>query len=128
MEYQVEIWNERAKEIVSLSHRTIEDAIRIGQLLAEQKEEMPHGDFLKWIASELPFKTDTAERFMSMWVCRDKIRSLRNLQEAYTAVKQLKSEDRPKKEATQESARDSTFAPAEQHLVYGNAPGRDRGS
>jgi hypothetical protein len=32
----------------------------------EQKEEMPHGDFLRWIANELPFKEDTAERFMSM--------------------------------------------------------------
>ena len=112
MEYSVQLWNERAKEIVSLSHRTIEDAIRIGQLLAEQKEEMRHGDFLKWIANELPFKTDTAERFMSMWVYRDKIRSLRNLQEAYTAVKQLKSENRPKKEITLEPPEAATPAPA----------------
>ena len=113
MQYSVTLWTERAKEIVNLSHRTVEDAIRIGQLLAEQKEEMPHGDFLKWIANELPFKADTAERFMSMWLYRDKIRSLRNLQEAYTAVKQLKSENRPQKETAQELIGAATHASAE---------------
>jgi hypothetical protein len=119
MECEILQWSDRAREIrvlhdqIAVSmRRSIEDAIRIGEILSVQKQDMDHGKYIAWIKAELPFSEDTAERYSRLFEHKDKIRSLRNLQEAYTAVKRLKSENRLKKGSSQEPLKAATPAPA----------------
>ena len=52
--------------IKGLMRRTAEDVITIGQALIRQKEALPHGSFLPWIAAEFAMTDRTARRFMSV--------------------------------------------------------------
>ncbi len=47
--------------------RTVEDIIEIGRELKAVKEELPHGQFLPWIAAEFEMTKDTAQNFMSVF-------------------------------------------------------------
>lgn len=47
--------------------RTVEDIIEIGRELTAVKEELPHGQFLPWIAAEFEMTKDTAQNFMSVF-------------------------------------------------------------
>jgi hypothetical protein len=53
-------------EIVEFGRVTLEKAFRIGQLLTEQKQSLPHGQFGNWIASNLPFSDRTARNYMRL--------------------------------------------------------------
>lgn len=46
--------------------RTVEDIIEIGRELTEVKAELPHGQFLPWIAAEFEMSDQSARQFM--WV------------------------------------------------------------
>lgn len=69
-------------EIVSL-HKEIEvhfrqsltKAIRIGELLTEQKQSIPHGQFTFWIADNLPFTDRTARNYMKVYRQRDVLKT-----------------------------------------------------
>jgi hypothetical protein len=72
----------RAEEITTLHNRIIgnlrqslDDAIRIGQLLTEQKETLPHGDFGKWIEANLPFTDRTARNYMRLHRDRERLKT-----------------------------------------------------
>jgi len=76
----------RKDEIVQLHTEivaSVKKAIRIGQLLSEQKAEMAHGEFLPWIEKEMPFKKSIAELYMKCYEHRDKIPKNGNLSDAY---------------------------------------------
>lgn len=47
--------------------RTVEDIIEIGRELTTVKSELPHGQFLPWIAAEFEMTKDTAQNFMSVF-------------------------------------------------------------
>lgn len=47
--------------------RTVEDIIEIGRELTAVKAELPHGNFLPWIAAEFEMTKDTAQNFMSVF-------------------------------------------------------------
>ena len=47
-------------QIVADLKRSLDSAIQIGQLLAEQKENLNHGEFGPWIKANLPFTDRTA--------------------------------------------------------------------
>jgi hypothetical protein len=85
--------------IASSMRRSVQDAIRIGELLAEAKEEAGHGQFLAWIEGTLPFDGRTAERYMRLSNYSNKIDSVSNLQDAYKRVEQLEDEARQKERA-----------------------------
>lgn len=53
-------------EIVDSLQSNLEKAIRVGELLAEQKSAMPHGTFAVWVTDNLPFSTRTARRYMRL--------------------------------------------------------------
>jgi hypothetical protein len=81
---------ERTRAIVNLHlaveaslRRSVQDAIKIGELLAQQKDELPHGDFLAWIERELPFTDRTARRYMLLWEYRSKTDTVSDLTEAH---------------------------------------------
>jgi len=73
---------QRANEIVRLHGEiegyykaSLERAIRIGELLVEQKEALPHGQWGPWVAEHLPFTERTASRYMRLHTERDRLES-----------------------------------------------------
>jgi hypothetical protein len=65
------------------AEQTIERAIRIGELLTKERAERKHGEWLPWLKTNIQFSQDTAERYRRIYKHRDKIRTMRNLSEAY---------------------------------------------
>ena len=62
-------------EILGFGKLSLENAIRIGQLLTDQKEELEHGEFIRWIKENLPFTDRAARRYMELWRYRDTLKS-----------------------------------------------------
>lgn len=62
-------------EIIGYFKKSVEKAIRIGQLLTEQKECLKHGEFTKWIKNNLPFTDRTARNYMRLYNNRDKLKT-----------------------------------------------------
>lgn len=52
---------------------TVEKAIRIGELLSEQKDRLSHGEWLPWIEANLKFPVRTAQRYMACWQNRERL-------------------------------------------------------
>lgn len=89
--------NKATQEIIKLHNgimdsmrRAVPDAIRIGQIIAEQKEKFEHGAFLPWVET-LPFDDNTAYRYMKLFQYADKIPRVGNLQEAYKQIESLEA-------------------------------------
>lgn len=53
----------------------MEKAIRIGELLTEQKGKLGHGYFGLWIANKLPFTDRTARNYMKVYAERDRLKT-----------------------------------------------------
>jgi hypothetical protein len=95
---------EVAKEINGLHEEialglrtTLAKAIRIGELLVEQKEKCDHGNWLPWIEANLNFDPRTAQRYMRVFENRDRLKndSVSYLSDAY----QLLADERPDPES-----------------------------
>lgn len=78
-------------------------AIRIGQLLSEQKTDMGHGEFLPWLESNFEMSERTAQKYMMLYRHRDKTALNADLHEAYEQIeyieKKEKEEQRQQNEA-----------------------------
>ncbi|NIN00099.1 MAG: DUF3102 domain-containing protein [candidate division Zixibacteria bacterium] len=72
-------------EVVGHLRQSLEKAIRIGQLLTEQKESLRHGEFTKWINSNLPFTDRTAKNYIRLYAQRARIKTknVSDLRDAY---------------------------------------------
>ncbi len=55
--------------------QTLEIAIRIGELLIEQKHELEHGQFVPWLKSNLPFSVKTAQNYMKVYRNREELKN-----------------------------------------------------
>ena len=53
-----------AQRITACPRKGVESIIECGQLLIAAKDELKHGEFLKMIENNLPFKRSTAQAFM----------------------------------------------------------------
>lgn len=80
----------KVQEIVTLHNEiaghlkmSLEKAIRIGELLIEQKTSLKHGEWLPWIEANLPFSRQTADNYRRCYENKDKLLSVGNLIEAY---------------------------------------------
>lgn len=82
-------------EIKSLVKTTVETAIRIGELLTEQKEAMPHGEFTPWIRESMPFTDRTARNYMKLYQNRDRLKTetVSDLTGAYRLLSDSETED-----------------------------------
>ena len=105
----ISVKQEVVEEICALHERiavhvraTLQDAIRIGQLLTEQKEALPHGEFTRWIVGNLPFTDRTARNYMHLYGERGRLETetVSALSEAYRL---LKESSEPESEALLES-------------------------
>jgi hypothetical protein len=53
-----------AQRITACQRKSVNSIIKCGRLLIAAKSELKHGEFLKMIKSELPFKRSSAQAFM----------------------------------------------------------------
>ena len=67
---------------------TIDKAIEIGGLLAEQKSETNHGEWLPWVKENLPFSERVARDYMRFYDRREELKSA-NVADLTEARKQL---------------------------------------
>lgn len=61
-----EITNSWPSQIRDAWNKTRDGIIRVGQLLIEAKDSLPHGEFGQMIDKELPFGSHTAQRLMTI--------------------------------------------------------------
>lgn len=83
------------KELAELNNTlkmSVQKAIRIGELLTEQKEIVGHGLFIAWVKDNLDISFDTASRYIKLFESGDKIRNLPNLQAAYKQIETLEAQ------------------------------------
>ena len=82
-------------KIISHLRQSLQKAIKIGELLTEQKKSLRHGEWGPWIKRNLPFSDQTARNYMKLHHHRDtfKIKNVLNLTEAYRL---LSEEKKPK--------------------------------
>ncbi|MCK9570950.1 DUF3102 domain-containing protein [Candidatus Pacearchaeota archaeon] len=84
----------RLHEGIEAKMRTsVQDAIRIGEILSSVKEKKEHGDFLPWVKT-LPFTERTAQRYIQVFQHRDKTDRVSDLQEAYKQVETLEAQEK----------------------------------
>lgn len=73
--------------------RTIEDAIKIGELLTIAKKQLSHGDFMPW-CKKIGINYKNAERYIKLEKYKIKLDKMSNLTEAY---KLIESEENKRK-------------------------------
>lgn len=84
--------------IESKLRSTVQDAIRAGQILAQVKDRLPHGDFLPWLKANCAFSQQTASRYMRLNTYHDKLPSVSNLQEAYQQIENIEKQQKQAEE------------------------------
>jgi hypothetical protein len=84
-------------EIIGSTRRTVSDAIRIGQIISEQKEKLEHGDFLPWVGT-LPFGNDITHKYMRLAQYSGKLTKCVNLQDAYKQIDSIESAEKRKED------------------------------
>ena len=79
-------------EIVGHLKQSLISAIQIGQLLTEQKQKLKHGEFGKWIKTNLPFTNRTARNYVRLYLERDRLKTetVSDLKSAYRLLNQPK--------------------------------------
>jgi len=76
------------QEIVGHLRQSLEKAIRLGELLTEQKASLKHGEFTGWIKDNLPFTDRTARNYMRLYRERYRLKTetVSDLKSAYLLV------------------------------------------
>jgi hypothetical protein len=92
------------QEIYGELRTTIQKAIRIGELLTEQKAELVHGEWEDWMRENLPFSRATACNYMHLYKNREAVKTLKlsGLSKAYKrlyGVAKKSKRDKKKKSA-----------------------------
>lgn len=69
--------------IVDAANTYVKKAIQIGDLLHKTKENLPHGDFQKWVESNLDFSYKNATRYMVIFKHKEKV-----IEQGYESIRQ----------------------------------------
>ncbi len=82
-------------EVVDHLRQSLEKAIRIGQLLSEQKQVLKHGEFIPWLEANIPFTDRTARNYMRLYRERDRIKTetVSDLKGAYALLTPPRTDD-----------------------------------
>jgi hypothetical protein len=72
-------------EIADAARVSLEKAMRIGELLEEEKTRLGHGAWLPWVQKHLPFTERTARNYMRIYENRERLKSetVSDLTQAY---------------------------------------------
>jgi Protein of unknown function (DUF3102) len=79
----VEEINQLHADICLAARGTIEAAIRIGELLTEERKALKYGEWLKWLKGNIQFSQRTAYRYVRTYKHRSKFATVANLADAY---------------------------------------------
>ena len=63
------------QQILGHARNSLNDAIRIGEILTQVKSVLRHGEWLNWLKSSVPFSERTAQNYMACYVRRDAFKS-----------------------------------------------------
>lgn len=76
------------REIAGIARTSLELAIRVGMLLAKQKESLPHGHWLKWVKANVKFSIRRVDRYLMIYASRDQLKmaNVSNLTKAYALL------------------------------------------
>jgi hypothetical protein len=99
-------------QILDNCKTTLDKAIRIGELLQQQKEALGHGRFLPWVKENLPFSRQTAASYIRLYQHRDNLNVNQSLH--LTDAKKLlsvKKEANHKAQGGKKKSRHSTIHP-----------------
>lgn len=88
--------------ILESMRRAVPDAIRIGQILIEQKERLDFGQFTTWLGT-LPFGNDTSHKYMRLAQYSCKLTKCVNLQEAYKQIESFEAAEKRKEQERKEN-------------------------
>lgn len=95
----------RINEIASLHSQiggllklSLDKAIRIGELLTEQKASLKHGEYMPWVKANLPFTERTAQNYMRLYNQREQLKNenVSHLNEGYRLLQGLGAAAKPK--------------------------------
>lgn len=75
--------NERHAKMDRLAKDALENAIRIGELLTNEKDKCKHGEWLPWIKANVQFSDRTANTYMRLFANKDKFEGASNIAQAY---------------------------------------------
>ena len=73
---------------------SVQKAIRVGELLTEQKEFIGHGHFLSWLEDNFDMSQQTASNYMRLYSHKNKLLNIGNLQEAYHQIETLERQEK----------------------------------
>lgn len=79
--------------IMSAARRSVQDAIKIGEIISEQKKLLQHGEFLPWVKT-LPFDERTAQRYIKLNYYKNKTDSVSDLQSAYRQIENIEQQEK----------------------------------
>lgn len=84
------------EELKNLMINSLEKAFTIGFLLKEQKEGMPHGEFIRWIEKNLPFEERTARNYMMVYKNKEMLnrKAVADLNSAYLFLQENRRQKR----------------------------------
>lgn len=82
-------------EIISHLTTSFDKAIRIGELLTEEKGKLKHGEFTPWVNGNLPFTDRTARNYMRLYRERDRLKTetVSDLTSAYKLLNAPKEDE-----------------------------------
>jgi len=82
-------------EVAAHLKQSLEKAIRIGQLLTEQKQALGHGEFIPWLKANIPFTDRTARNYMRLYRERDRLKTetVSDFKGAYALLAQVREEE-----------------------------------
>jgi hypothetical protein len=117
--------NRLHSEICDLARTSIENAVRIGELLAEQKASLNHGEWLPWLKVNVRFTARTASNYLRVFENRLRLKSetISDLTDAYNALTEHTEEPadptkRPQISIKHLSVFVSAFGPADEDGYY----------
>jgi hypothetical protein len=67
--------NEEHRAFLTTFRKTLQHAIKLGELLTQAKEQCPYGTWLPWLERNFEGAARTAQDYMSLYKGRDKIRA-----------------------------------------------------
>ncbi|MHB9069643.1 MAG: DUF3102 domain-containing protein [Sedimentisphaerales bacterium] len=75
-------------EISEYMKRSVEKAMKIGELLCEQKKRIRRGGFTQWVGKNMPFTVRTAQSYMRLFYYKDELQSkkITSLCDAYAFI------------------------------------------
>jgi hypothetical protein len=88
--------------IMSAARRSVQDAIKIGEIISEQKKLLQHGEFLPWVKT-LPFDERTAQRYIKLNYYKNKTDSVSDLQSAYRQIENIEQQEKQTAEQRKKS-------------------------